>query len=153
MPPSLVLRPPYSNFPAADAFELLPYLVQHHLHPPLLSGARGAYEQKEVYFALSAACSRGGRIRADPLIPEEHLAAEVGEGANYVDMQKASSLRAHVFLYLRTTGYDSKLVKINGFTRAMSQFKWSTDNASGSTAIDLFKGHVADLLHLSILDL
>ena len=35
----------------------------------------------------------------------------------------------------------------------MSQVKWSTDNASGSTDVDLFKGPAADLLRLAVMDL
>ena len=35
----------------------------------------------------------------------------------------------------------------------MSQVKWSTGNASGSTAVDLFKGPAADLLRLAVMDL
>ncbi|KAE8801662.1 La-related protein 6 [Hordeum vulgare] len=66
---------------------------------------------------------------------------------------KGSSLRDHVFMYLRGIGYGIKLVNIDGFTRSMSQVKWSTDNAFGLTDIDLFKGPVVDLLHLVVMDL
>ena len=34
----------------------------------------------------------------------------------------------------------------NGFTRAMSQVKWSIPNPSGSTAVDHFDGPAADIL-------
>jgi hypothetical protein len=94
-----------------------------------------------------------GAVRADPSIPDEHLAVGAGEDAAYVAMPKASSLRERVFLYLRRAGYDIKLVNITGFTRAMSQVKWSTGNASGSTAVDLSKGPAADLLRLAVMDL
>jgi hypothetical protein len=59
-------------------------------------------------------------IRADLLIPEEHLAVEAGEDVDYVAMAKASHQRAHVLLNLRTANYDIKLVDGEGFTRAMS---------------------------------
>ena len=94
-----------------------------------------------------------GVVRADPSIPDEHLAARAGEDAAYVAMPKASSLRAHVFMYLRRAGYDIKIVNITSCTRVMSQVKWSTGNASGSTAVDLSKGPAADLLRLVVMDL
>ncbi|KAE8816354.1 La-related protein 6 [Hordeum vulgare] len=85
-----------------------------------------------------------GAVHADPSIPEEHLVVEVGEDVDYVTMSKTSSLRTHVFMYLRRAGYDIKLVNIDGFTRAMSQVKWSTGNAFGSTTVNLPKGIAAD---------
>ena len=50
-------------------------------------------------------------------------------------------------------GYDIKLVHSDGFTRAMSQVKWSIPNPSGSTAVDLFDGPAADLLRQAVKDL
>ncbi|KAE8805978.1 La-related protein 6 [Hordeum vulgare] len=94
-----------------------------------------------------------GDVRANPLIQEEHLATEAGEDVDYVAVSKASSMRALVFRYLRRDDYDIKLVNITGFTRAMSQVKWSTSNASSSTVVDLFKGPAADLLCLVVMDL
>ncbi|KAE8813170.1 La-related protein 6 [Hordeum vulgare] len=73
---------------------------------------------------------------------------KAGEDIDCVAMSKASSLQARVFLYLRRSDYDIKLVNTDGFTRAMSQLKWSTSSASGSTIIDLFKGPITDLLRL-----
>jgi hypothetical protein len=92
-------------------------------------------------------------VHADLSIPEEHLAAEAGEDVDYVAMAKASRQRARVLLNLRTAGYDIKLVDSEGFTRAMSQVKWSIPNASGSIAVNLFEGPTADLLHLAVKDL
>ena len=57
-----------------------------------------------------------------------------------------SCQRASVLLYLGKAGYDIKLVHTDGFTRAMSQVKWSIPNPSGSTIVDLFDGPAADLL-------
>ncbi|KAE8776269.1 La-related protein 6 [Hordeum vulgare] len=94
-----------------------------------------------------------GVIRVNLLIPEEHLTTEVGEDVDYVAMRKASSMKARVFLCLRRAGYDIKLVNIDGFTRAMSQVKWSTNNASSSTVVDLFEGPAANLLRLTVMDI
>ena len=64
-------------------------------------------------------------IRPDLSIPEQHIVAEAGEDVDYVAMPKASCQRASVLLYLGKAGYDIKLVHTDGFTRAMSQVKWS----------------------------
>ena len=68
-------------------------------------------------------------------------------------MPKASCQRASVLLYLGKAGYDIKLVNTDGFTRAMSQVKWSIPNPSGSTAVDLFNGPADDLLCQAVKDL
>ena len=68
-------------------------------------------------------------------------------------MSKASCQRACVLLYLGKAGYDIKLVHTDGFTRAMSQVKWSIPNPSGSTTVDLFDGPAADLLRQAVNDL
>ena len=86
-------------------------------------------------------------VRPNLSIPEKHVVVEAGEGVDYVAMPKASCQRASVLLYLGKAGYDIKLVNTDGFTRAMSQVKWSIPNPSGSTAVDLFDGPAADLLH------
>lgn len=91
-------------------------------------------------------------IRPDLSIPEQHVTAEAGEDVDYVAMPKALCQRACVLLYLGKAGYDIKLVDNNGFTRAMSQFKWSIPNPSGSTAVDLFDGPAADLLCQAVKD-
>ena len=57
---------------------------------------------------------------------------------------------ASVLLYLGKAGYDIKLVHTDGFTRAMSQVRWSIPNPSGSTAVDLFDGPAADLLRQEV---
>ena len=49
--------------------------------------------------------------------------------------------------------YDIRLVHSDGFTRAMSQVKWSIPNPSGSTTVDLFNGPAADLLRQAVKDL
>ena len=92
-------------------------------------------------------------ICADLSIPEEHLTTEAGEDIDYVSMVKDSRQRAHVLLNHLTAGYDIKLIDSEGLTRAMSQVKWSIPNASGSTAVDLFEGPAAYLLHLAVKDL
>ncbi|KAE8767165.1 La-related protein 6 [Hordeum vulgare] len=94
-----------------------------------------------------------GVARADHSIMPEHLAMKSDENIDYVTMSKTSSPRALIFLYHRTVGYGIKLANIDGFTRAMSQVKWCTGNASGSTTVDLFKGPVANLLRLVVRDL
>ena len=63
-------------------------------------------------------------------------------------MPKASCQRASVLLYLGKAGYDIKLVDSDGFPRGMSQVKLSIPNPSGSTAVDLFDGPIADLIRL-----
>ena len=68
-------------------------------------------------------------------------------------MLKASCQRASVLLYLGKAGYNIKLVYSDGFTRAMSQVKWSIPNTSGSTAINLFDGLAADVLRHVVKDL
>ena len=78
---------------------------------------------------------------------------EAGEDVDYVAMSKASCQPASVLLYLGKAGYDIKLVHTDGFTRAMSQVKWSIPNPSGSTAVDLFDGPAADLLRQAVKDL
>ena len=92
-------------------------------------------------------------VRPDLLIPEQHVAAEAGEDVDYVAMPKTSCQRACVLLYLGKAGYDIKLVDNDSFTWAMSQVTWSIPNPSGSTAIDIFDGPAADLLHQSVKDL
>ena len=92
-------------------------------------------------------------VRPDLSIPEKHVAAEAGEYVDYVAMPKASCQRASILLYLRKAGYSMKLVHADGFTRAMSQVKWSIPNPSGSTTVDLFDGPAADLLHQAVKDL
>ena len=72
-------------------------------------------------------------VHPDLSIPEQHVAAEAGEDVDYVAMPKASCQRASVLLYLGKASYDIKLVHTDGFTRAMSQVKWSIPNPSGST--------------------
>ena len=67
-------------------------------------------------------------ICPDLSIPEQHITVEAGEDVDYVAMPKASCQRASVLLYLRKAGYDIKLVHTDGFTRAMSQVKWSIPN-------------------------
>ena len=97
-------------------------------------GARQAFGQEDVYHGLS-----GGRWR--------------GEDVDYVAMPKASCQRASVLLYLGKASYDIKLVHIDGFTRGMSQVKWSIPNPSGSTTVDLFNSPAADLLRQAVNDL
>jgi hypothetical protein len=81
-------------------------------------------------------------VRPDFSILEQHLVVEAGEDVEYVAMPKASHQRASTLLYLRKAGYDIKLIDSDGFTRAMSQVKWSIPNLSSSTAIDLFDSPV-----------
>ena len=64
-------------------------------------------------------------VRPDLPITEQHVIVEAGEDVDYVAMLKASCQRACVLLYLGKAGYDIKLVDHDGFTRAMSQVKWS----------------------------
>ena len=92
-------------------------------------------------------------VHPDLSIPEQHVVAEAGEDVDYVAMPKASCQRASVLLYLGKAGYDIKLVHTDGFTRAMSQVKWSIPNSSSLTAIDLFDGPAADLLRQTVKDL
>ena len=68
-------------------------------------------------------------------------------------MPKASFQRASVLLTLAKASYDIKLVNSDGFTRAVSQVKWSIPNPSGSTSVDLFDGPAADLLRQAVKDL
>jgi hypothetical protein len=68
-------------------------------------------------------------------------------------MSKASRQWARVLLYLRKAGYNINLVDSDGFTRAMSQAKWSIPNPSSSTAVDLFEDTAADLLYHVVKDL
>ncbi|KAE8793804.1 La-related protein 6 [Hordeum vulgare] len=91
--------------------------------------------------------------RADPSIPEEQLTAETGENIDYVAMSKSSSVRAHVFLFLWRVDYNIKLISIDSFTWAMSQVKWSTSSASGSTTVYLYKGPTTDLHCIAVMDL
>ena len=92
-------------------------------------------------------------VHPDLSIPEQHVAAEAGEDVDYVAMPKVSCQRASVLLYLGKAGYDMKLIHTDGFTRAMSQVKWSIPNPSGSTVVDLFGGPAADLLRHAVKDL
>ena len=92
-------------------------------------------------------------IRPDLSILEQHVVAEAGEDVDYVAMPKASCQQASVLLYLGKAGYDIKLVDSDGFTRAMSQVKWSIPNPSGSTDVDLFDGPTTDLLRQAVKDL
>ena len=78
---------------------------------------------------------------------------EASEDVEYAAMPKASCQRASVLLYLGKAGYDIKHVHTDGFTRAMSQVKWSIPNPFGSTTIDLFDGPTTDLLRQAIKDL
>ena len=71
-------------------------------------------------------------VRPDLSILEQHITAEAGKDIDYVAMPKASCQRASVLLYLGKAGYDIKLVHTDGFTRAMSQVRWSIPNPSGS---------------------
>ena len=87
------------------------------------------------------------------MIPEQNVAAEAGEDVDYVSMPKASCQRASLLLYLGKAGYDIKLIDSDGFTRSMSQVKWSIPNPSGSTAVDLFDGPTTDLLRQAVKDL
>ena len=64
-------------------------------------------------------------VRPDLSIPEQHVTVEASEDVDYVTMPKASCQRASVLLYLGKADYDIKLVPSDGFTRAMSQVKWS----------------------------
>ncbi|KAE8776897.1 La-related protein 6 [Hordeum vulgare] len=95
---------------------------------------------------MTAVCS-------DLSIPEQHLVVEAGEDVDYVAMPKASRQRASVLLYLRKAGYDIKLVDSDGFTRAMSQVKMVIHSPSGSSALNLFEGPIADLLLHAVKDL
>ena len=89
-------------------------------------------------------------VHLDPSIPGQHVSMEAGKDVDYVSMSKASCQRASILLYLRKAGYDIKLVHTDGFTRAMSQVKWSIPNPSGSTTVDLFDGPAADLLRQAV---
>ncbi|KAE8791234.1 La-related protein 6 [Hordeum vulgare] len=91
-------------------------------------------------------------VRPGLSISEQHLTTEAGEDVDYIAMSKASPQWASVLLYLWKAGYDIQLVDTNGFTRAMSQVKWSIPNPSGSTTIDLFEGPTADLLRHAVKD-
>ena len=92
-------------------------------------------------------------VRPDLSIPEQHVATEADKHVDYVAMPKASCQRASVLLYLGKAGYDIKLVDSDGFTRSMSQVKWSIPNPSGSTAVGLLNGPAADLLCQVVKDL
>ena len=92
-------------------------------------------------------------VRPDLSILEQHVAAEAGEDVDHVAMPKASCQRASVLLYLGKAGYNIKLVHSDGFTRVVSQVKWSIPNPSGSTAVDLFNGPGADVLRQVVKDL
>ena len=92
-------------------------------------------------------------VRPNLSILGQHIAAEAGEDVDYVAMPKASCQRASVLPYLGKAGYNIMLVHNDGFTRAMSQVKWSISNPSGSTAADLFDGPAADLLRQAVKDL
>ena len=89
--------------------------------------------KKRFIMASPADVGEVAAIRPDLSIPAQHVAVEAGEDVNYVAMPKASCQRASVLLYLGKAGYDIKLVHTDGFTRAMSQVKWSIPNPSGST--------------------
>ena len=116
-------------------------------------GARRAFGQEEVYHGLSGGRWQGGRRSPRPVDPGATRPTEAGEDIDYVAMPKASCQRASVLLYLGKAGYDIKLVHTDGFTRAMSQVKWSIPNPSGSTAVDHFDGPASDLLHQAVKDL
>ena len=92
-------------------------------------------------------------VRPDLSIPEQHVAAEASKDIDYIAMPKASCQWDSLLLYLGKAGYDIGLVDSDGFTRAMSQVKWSNPNPSGSTAVDLFDGPSADLLRQAVKDL
>ena len=89
----------------------------------------------------------------DLSISEQHVAAEAGKDVYYIAMPKASCQRASVLLYLGKAGYDIKLVHTDGFTRAMSQVKWSIPNPYGSIAVDLFDGPAVVVLRQAVKDL
>ena len=91
-------------------------------------------------------------VHPDLLIPEQHDAVEAGEDVDYIAMPKASCQWASVLLYLGKAGYDIKLIHSDGFTRAMSQVKWSIPNPSSSTTVDLFDGPAVDLLRQAVKD-
>ncbi|KAE8799759.1 La-related protein 6 [Hordeum vulgare] len=65
---------------------------------------------------------------------------KAGEDVDCVTMPKASSLRAHVFVYPKRDGYDMKLVNIDGFTWAMPQVNGLGSLAPKSDIIDQEKG-------------
>ena len=109
--------------------------------------------KKRFIMASPADVGEVAAVRPDLSIPEQHVAAEAGENIDYVAMPKASCQRASVLLYLRKPGYDIKLVDSDGFTRAMSQVKWSIANPFGLAAVDLFDGPAANLLCQAIKDL
>ena len=109
--------------------------------------------KKRFIMASLAEIGEVAAVLPDLSISEQHVAAEGSEDVDYVAMPKASCQRASVLLYLGKAGYDIKLVHTDGFTRAMSQVKWSIPNPSGSTVVDLFDGPAADLLHQAVKDL
>ena len=102
--------------------------------------------------ASLADVSEVAAVCPDLSIPEQHVAREAGEDVDYVAMPKASCQRACVLLYLGKAGYDIKLVDSDGFTRAMSQVKWSIANPFGLAAVDLFDGPAANLLCQAVND-
>ena len=106
--------------------------------------------KKRFIMASPADVGEVAAIRTDLVIPEQDVAAEAGEHIDYVSMLKASCQWASLLLYLEKAGYDIKLVHTDGFTRAMSQDKWSIPNPSGSTAVDLIHGPATDLLSLAV---
>src|SRR3990170_3133276 len=109
--------------------------------------------KKRFIMASSVDVGEVAAVRPDLSIPEQHVATKAGEDVDYVAMPKASCQRASVLLYLGKAGYDIKLVDSDGFTRAMSQVKWSIPNPSSSTAVDRFEGPTADLLRHTVKDL
>ena len=92
-------------------------------------------------------------VRPDLSILEHRVAVEANEDVDYVAMPKASCQWASVVLYLWKAGYDIKLIHTDGFTRAMSQVKWSIPKPSGSTTINLFDGLATDFLEQAVKDL
>ena len=102
--------------------------------------------KKRFIMASPANVSEVAAVRPNLSIPEQHVATEAGEDVDYVAMPKASCQWASVLVYLGKAGYDIKLVHTDGFTRAMSQVKWSIPNPSSSSVVDLFDGPAADLL-------
>ena len=91
-------------------------------------------------------------VSPDLSIPEQHVAVETGEDIDYVTMPMASYQRASVLLYLGKAGYDINIVHTDGFTRAISQVKWSIPNPSRSTATDLLRHAVKDLRSLYVIE-
>ena len=131
-----------------------PTLESHNLSSTTYLGEPDERSAKKR-FILASLADVGEVVAIRPVlsIPEQYVAAEAGEDVDYVAMPKDSCQRASVLLYLGKAGYDIKLVHTDGFTRAMSQVRWSIPNPSGSTVVDLFDGPAADILCQAVKDL